>query len=145
MRALRNFDLEPMMGNWYVVQYYASTEELPEYACMRSHFTFTSDDQHVSGYVDYQVLKVYRPLTFGIKLYCIEALNGNAKSPLSPRVYSLLYPTYLWVRAICLLCLNLLQIGLNDVCLSIFPPFKSSFNVTHDTYFYPVEPVLYVG
>lgn len=109
MRALRNFDLEPMMGNWYVVQYYASTEELPEYACMRSHFTFTSDDQHVSGYVDYQVLKVYRPLTFGIKLYCIEALNDNAKSSLSPRVYSLLYPTYLWVRAICLLCLNILR------------------------------------
>ncbi|XP_061389943.1 uncharacterized protein LOC133325136, partial [Musca vetustissima] len=48
VRAQRNFDLEPMMGNWYVVQYYASTEELPEYACMRSHFTFTSDDQHIT-------------------------------------------------------------------------------------------------
>lgn len=47
MRAIRNFDLEMMMGMWHVVQYYASTEELPEYACMRSNFAFSSEDQHV--------------------------------------------------------------------------------------------------
>uniref|UniRef100_A0A1B0A085 VDE lipocalin domain-containing protein n=1 Tax=Glossina pallidipes TaxID=7398 RepID=A0A1B0A085_GLOPL len=46
VRALRNFDLEAMMGFWHVIQYYASTEELPEYACMHSHFTFSSDDHH---------------------------------------------------------------------------------------------------
>jgi len=45
--AIKNFDLERMMGCWYVVQYYASTEELPEYACMRSHFSFSKEDQHV--------------------------------------------------------------------------------------------------
>ncbi|KAH8388760.1 hypothetical protein KR200_011343, partial [Drosophila serrata] len=46
--AIKNFDLERMMGCWHVVQYYASTEELPEYACMRSHFTFSKEDQHIT-------------------------------------------------------------------------------------------------
>ncbi|XP_022224811.1 insecticyanin-A [Drosophila obscura] len=48
VRAIRNFDLAKMMGCWHVVQYYASTEELPEYACMRSHFSFTGEDQHIT-------------------------------------------------------------------------------------------------
>uniref|UniRef100_A0A1A9WCJ5 VDE lipocalin domain-containing protein n=1 Tax=Glossina brevipalpis TaxID=37001 RepID=A0A1A9WCJ5_9MUSC len=48
VRALRNFDLEAMMGFWHIIQYYASTEELPEYACMHSHFTFSSDDHHIT-------------------------------------------------------------------------------------------------
>lgn len=48
VRAIRNFDLESMMGFWYVVQYYASTEELPEYACMQSDFTFSAEDQHIT-------------------------------------------------------------------------------------------------
>lgn len=55
VRAIRNFDLESMMGFWYVVQYYASTEELPEYACMQSDFTFSAEDQHVSAYYLYSV------------------------------------------------------------------------------------------
>lgn len=38
MRALRNFSINDLMGPWYVVQYYASSEEMPEYACMRSSF-----------------------------------------------------------------------------------------------------------
>ncbi|XP_017029127.1 uncharacterized protein Karl [Drosophila kikkawai] len=46
--AIKNFDLERMMGCWHVVQYYASTEELPEYACMRSHFSFSKEDQHIT-------------------------------------------------------------------------------------------------
>ncbi|XP_005183193.2 apolipoprotein D [Musca domestica] len=67
VRAQRNFDLEPMMGNWYVVQYYASTEELPEYACMRSHFTFTSDDQHIT--MNFSYIYAEDPLR--------EKLQGN--------------------------------------------------------------------
>jgi len=58
--AIKNFDLERMMGCWHVVQYYASTEELPEYACMRSHFSFSKEDQHVSGSKDlYPYYKLY--------------------------------------------------------------------------------------
>uniref|UniRef100_A0A8D8C4Q4 Apolipoprotein D n=1 Tax=Culex pipiens TaxID=7175 RepID=A0A8D8C4Q4_CULPI len=41
VRAMRNFDLPAMMGNWYVIQYFASSETLPEYSCMRSSFTTT--------------------------------------------------------------------------------------------------------
>ncbi|XP_002067249.3 uncharacterized protein LOC6644630 [Drosophila willistoni] len=46
--AMRNFNLEAMMGCWHVVQYYASTEELPEYACMKSHFGFSTADKHIT-------------------------------------------------------------------------------------------------
>lgn len=42
---MRNFGLNAMMGSWYVIQYFASTEMFPEYGCMRSSFV-TSD-----GYV----------------------------------------------------------------------------------------------
>ncbi|XP_058443265.1 apolipoprotein D [Malaya genurostris] len=42
VRAMRNFDLTAMMGYWYVIQYFASSETLPEYSCMQSSFT-TSD------------------------------------------------------------------------------------------------------
>uniref|UniRef100_A0A182X5B8 Uncharacterized protein n=1 Tax=Anopheles quadriannulatus TaxID=34691 RepID=A0A182X5B8_ANOQN len=45
VRAMRNFGLNAMMGSWYVIQYFASTEMFPEYGCMRSSFV-TSD-----GYV----------------------------------------------------------------------------------------------
>ncbi|XP_052861590.1 uncharacterized protein LOC128268509 [Anopheles cruzii] len=45
VRAMRNFNLNAMMGAWNVIQYYASSEALPEYGCMRSSFS-TSD-----GYV----------------------------------------------------------------------------------------------
>lgn len=48
VKAMRNFELNSMMGSWYVVQYYASSEELPEYACMRSLFDMSEADQHVS-------------------------------------------------------------------------------------------------
>ncbi|XP_053657681.1 apolipoprotein D [Anopheles marshallii] len=42
VRAMRNFGLNAMMGSWYVIQYFASTEMFPEYGCMRSSFV-TSD------------------------------------------------------------------------------------------------------
>lgn len=37
-----------MMGFWYVVQYYASSEELAEYSCMHSAFSTSVEDGHVS-------------------------------------------------------------------------------------------------
>lgn len=40
VKALRNFQVNDMMGFWYVVQYYASSEESAEYGCMQSSFTF---------------------------------------------------------------------------------------------------------
>ncbi|XP_055371080.1 uncharacterized protein LOC129605384 [Condylostylus longicornis] len=46
VKEIKNFNLESMMGFWYVVQYYASSEELPEYACMRSYFTFDDNNRH---------------------------------------------------------------------------------------------------
>ncbi|XP_053678478.1 lopap [Anopheles nili] len=42
VRAMRNFGLNAMMGPWYVMQYFASTELSPEYGCMRGSFV-TSD------------------------------------------------------------------------------------------------------
>ncbi|XP_055914962.1 insecticyanin-A [Eupeodes corollae] len=67
VKAIRNFDLESMMGFWYVVQYYASSEELPEYACMQSHFTFSDQDQHVT--MDFTYIYAEDPLK--------EKLQGN--------------------------------------------------------------------
>lgn len=48
VKAIRNFDLGSMMGFWYVVQYYASSEEIPEYGCMRSLFTMSEENHHVT-------------------------------------------------------------------------------------------------
>ena len=31
-----------MLGSWYVVQYYASSEELPEYRCMRADLSLSN-------------------------------------------------------------------------------------------------------
>ncbi|RZF34555.1 hypothetical protein LSTR_LSTR017617 [Laodelphax striatellus] len=51
VKALRNFDLEKLMGSWYVVQYYASSEEDLSYKCMRLDFSMStsplSDNMHV--------------------------------------------------------------------------------------------------
>lgn len=46
VKAMRNFDITGMMGFWYMIQYYASSEELPEYGCMRCVFEVdTSQNQ----------------------------------------------------------------------------------------------------
>ncbi|CAH1119262.1 unnamed protein product [Phaedon cochleariae] len=42
VRAIRNFDLQEMMGNWYVMEYYASSEEALSYRCMRADFAMSS-------------------------------------------------------------------------------------------------------
>lgn len=36
------------MGFWYVVQYYASSEEAPEYSCMKSVFGMNNNQVHVT-------------------------------------------------------------------------------------------------
>ncbi|XP_059617501.1 uncharacterized protein LOC132262293 [Phlebotomus argentipes] len=48
VKAMRNFELAQMMGFWNVVQYFASTEEAPEYSCMRSLFSFSYEDLTVT-------------------------------------------------------------------------------------------------
>lgn len=52
MKAIRNFDLAGFLGFWYVVQYYASSEEAPVYGCMRSMFSM-EEDNHVSVFYIY--------------------------------------------------------------------------------------------
>ncbi|KAJ8977162.1 hypothetical protein NQ317_003102 [Molorchus minor] len=42
VKAIRNFDLEQMLGEWYVIDYYASSEEALSYRCMRANFTIPS-------------------------------------------------------------------------------------------------------
>lgn len=45
---MRNFNLTSILGSWYVMQYYASSEEVSEYSCMRS--VFSMHEEHVSIY-----------------------------------------------------------------------------------------------
>ncbi|CAH1109585.1 unnamed protein product [Psylliodes chrysocephalus] len=42
VRAIRNFDLQQLLGKWYVIEYYASSEEALSYRCMRAEFTMSS-------------------------------------------------------------------------------------------------------
>ncbi|XP_050293472.1 apolipoprotein D [Anthonomus grandis grandis] len=44
VKAIRNFDIEGMLHNWYVIEYYASSEEALAYRCMRAEFTMSSSD-----------------------------------------------------------------------------------------------------
>jgi len=48
VKAMRNFDITGMMGFWYIVQYYASSEELPEYGCMRCVLSMSPEEHHVT-------------------------------------------------------------------------------------------------
>ncbi|XP_017772896.1 PREDICTED: apolipoprotein D [Nicrophorus vespilloides] len=41
VKSLRNFDLQQFLGNWYVIQYYASSEEALAYRCMQAEFTMS--------------------------------------------------------------------------------------------------------
>lgn len=36
-----------MMGFWYVIEYYASSEEAAEYSCMKCNFSMLTEDAHV--------------------------------------------------------------------------------------------------
>ncbi|XP_061704933.1 uncharacterized protein LOC133516168 [Cydia pomonella] len=44
VRAVPHFNLQQMLGDWYVVEYYASAEEALSYSCMKSVF---AQDDHV--------------------------------------------------------------------------------------------------
>ncbi|KAJ9576295.1 hypothetical protein L9F63_006839, partial [Diploptera punctata] len=48
VRPIRNFDLHQLLGSWYVVQYYASSEEALSYGCMRPVFFMSPDRLDVS-------------------------------------------------------------------------------------------------
>ncbi|KAK9702940.1 hypothetical protein QE152_g29633 [Popillia japonica] len=41
VKPIRNFDLSQLLGKWYVIQYYASSEEALPYRCMRAEFTMS--------------------------------------------------------------------------------------------------------
>lgn len=45
-----------MLGDWYVVEYYASAEEALSYSCMRAVFT---QDDHVPAAGKYLALTVH--------------------------------------------------------------------------------------
>lgn len=62
VKAIRNFDLAGFLGFWYVVQYYASSEEAPVYGCMRSMFSM-EEDNHVSMFYIY-VLYMYMHIIY---------------------------------------------------------------------------------
>ncbi|XP_039282952.1 uncharacterized protein LOC111044696 [Nilaparvata lugens] len=55
VKALRNFDLEKLMGSWYVVQYYASSEEDLSYKCMRLEFSMSTNEmsEHMHVYLNF--------------------------------------------------------------------------------------------
>lgn len=42
---MKGYDLGGIVGDWFVIQYYASSLEMPEYSCMRSNFKV--DFEHV--------------------------------------------------------------------------------------------------
>ncbi|KAF6213298.1 hypothetical protein GE061_011016 [Apolygus lucorum] len=44
VKGARNFNLESLLGSWYVVQYYATSEEDVIYKCMRAVFEMGADD-----------------------------------------------------------------------------------------------------
>lgn len=35
---MRNLQINDIMGHWYVIQYYSSSEDTPEYKCMQGNF-----------------------------------------------------------------------------------------------------------
>lgn len=41
VKSIRNFDLEGLLGPWYIIEYYASSEEALSYRCMRADFTMS--------------------------------------------------------------------------------------------------------
>lgn len=44
------------MGTWYVVEYYASSEEMPEYSCMKAKFTLLPENLDISMKFNYSFL-----------------------------------------------------------------------------------------
>lgn len=48
VKAIRNFDISEFLGSWYIVQYYASSEEALAYRCMRAELSVSSENAEVT-------------------------------------------------------------------------------------------------
>ncbi|XP_046609549.1 uncharacterized protein LOC124300002 isoform X1 [Neodiprion virginianus] len=48
VKAIRNFDTAEFLGYWYIVQYYASSEEALDYRCMRAELSVSSEIAEVT-------------------------------------------------------------------------------------------------
>ncbi|VVC96663.1 uncharacterized protein LOC126975906 [Leptidea sinapis] len=53
VRAAPHFDLPQMLGDWFVVEYYASAEEALSYSCMRAVFTQDDHVQQEDGSIEW--------------------------------------------------------------------------------------------
>ncbi|KAH9642177.1 hypothetical protein HF086_007676 [Spodoptera exigua] len=76
VRAVPHFDLPRMLGDWFVVEYYASAEEALSYSCMKAVFT---EDDHVPTaddgiYNTYVLDTEYK--TWALLLHCAEQTEG---------------------------------------------------------------------
>ncbi|XP_012283151.1 apolipoprotein D [Orussus abietinus] len=48
VKGIRNFDISEFLGAWYIVQYYASSEEALAYRCMRAELSVSSEKAEVT-------------------------------------------------------------------------------------------------
>ncbi|XP_012254324.2 apolipoprotein D [Athalia rosae] len=48
VKAIRNFDISEFLGSWYIVQYYASSEEALAYRCMRAELSVSTENAEVT-------------------------------------------------------------------------------------------------
>ncbi|XP_053973992.1 apolipoprotein D [Hylaeus volcanicus] len=48
VKGIRNFDISQFLGSWYIVQYYASSEEALAYRCMRAELSISSESTEVT-------------------------------------------------------------------------------------------------
>ncbi|OXU25944.1 hypothetical protein TSAR_016650 [Trichomalopsis sarcophagae] len=48
VKGIRNFDISQFLGVWYIVQYYASSEEAISYRCMRAEMSVLPENDEVT-------------------------------------------------------------------------------------------------
>ncbi|EZA61950.1 apolipoprotein D isoform X2 [Ooceraea biroi] len=48
VKGIRNFDISEFLGSWYIVQYYASSEEALAYRCMRAELSVSPENAEVT-------------------------------------------------------------------------------------------------
>jgi len=48
VKGIRNFDISEFLGSWYIVQYYASSEEALAYRCMRAELSVSPESAEVT-------------------------------------------------------------------------------------------------
>ncbi|XP_011156843.1 apolipoprotein D [Solenopsis invicta] len=48
VKGIRNFDISQFLGSWYIVQYYASSEEALVYRCMRAELSVSPENAEVT-------------------------------------------------------------------------------------------------